>query len=282
MIENLFLSVGAMKAGTTWLYEQLKTHPRIYSTPEKEIHYFEQVSGRSNPISYSKRRDRMIQVLADKNQSFVSNNIQKIQWYIHFGQEEIINDVWYQRLFEEAAQRPDIYCADYSNLYSLLEHKGWERVRQNCKRLRVIYTLRDPLSRIWSHYKFHLQFTGLGDRIIESGTDHFKGMLDNDWFWNHACYDKCLERLNKFLSKEELKIFYFEDFRNKPQDSLNELCNFLEIEAFQLNPSSDKAINASPEISMPAEWEEIAREKLRPTLTNLYSRGINHESWNVE
>eukprot|EP00493_Phyllostaurus_siculus_P000433 UN00435 len=36
MIDNLFLSVGAMKAGTTWLYEQLKNHPEIHFTPEKE------------------------------------------------------------------------------------------------------------------------------------------------------------------------------------------------------------------------------------------------------
>jgi len=40
MINNLFLSVGAMKAGTTWLYKQLQYHPEIYFTPEKEIHYF--------------------------------------------------------------------------------------------------------------------------------------------------------------------------------------------------------------------------------------------------
>ena len=38
--ENLFLSAGAMKAGTTWLYRVLERHPELYFTPEKEIHYF--------------------------------------------------------------------------------------------------------------------------------------------------------------------------------------------------------------------------------------------------
>jgi hypothetical protein len=37
---NLFLSIGAMKAGTTWLYAVLERHPALHFTPEKELHYF--------------------------------------------------------------------------------------------------------------------------------------------------------------------------------------------------------------------------------------------------
>ena len=38
--ENLFLSIGAMKAGTTWLYAVLERHPELHFAMEKEIHYF--------------------------------------------------------------------------------------------------------------------------------------------------------------------------------------------------------------------------------------------------
>ena len=38
-MERLFLSIGAMKAGTTWLYSILERHPDIHFTPEKEIHF---------------------------------------------------------------------------------------------------------------------------------------------------------------------------------------------------------------------------------------------------
>ena len=37
---NLFLSIGAMKAGTTWLYAVLARHPALHFAMEKEIHYF--------------------------------------------------------------------------------------------------------------------------------------------------------------------------------------------------------------------------------------------------
>lgn len=36
-----FLGIGAQKAGTTWLYENLRRHPDIYLPTPKEIHFFD-------------------------------------------------------------------------------------------------------------------------------------------------------------------------------------------------------------------------------------------------
>lgn len=35
-----FIGIGAPKAGTTWLYYQLKDHPDLWLPPVKELHYF--------------------------------------------------------------------------------------------------------------------------------------------------------------------------------------------------------------------------------------------------
>ena len=35
-----FVGIGAQKAGTTWAYHQLKTHPEIFVTEIKELNYF--------------------------------------------------------------------------------------------------------------------------------------------------------------------------------------------------------------------------------------------------
>jgi len=34
-----FLCVGAHKAGSTWLYQQLDSHPDFWMPPVKELHY---------------------------------------------------------------------------------------------------------------------------------------------------------------------------------------------------------------------------------------------------
>jgi len=36
-----FLGIGAQKAGTSWLYENLKSHPDLFLPEEKELHYFD-------------------------------------------------------------------------------------------------------------------------------------------------------------------------------------------------------------------------------------------------
>jgi len=39
-----FLCIGAHKAGSTWLYQQLDSHPDFWMPPVKELHYFDQLS----------------------------------------------------------------------------------------------------------------------------------------------------------------------------------------------------------------------------------------------
>jgi hypothetical protein len=36
-----FLIIGAQKAGTTWLFQNLQSHPEIWLPAEKEIHFFD-------------------------------------------------------------------------------------------------------------------------------------------------------------------------------------------------------------------------------------------------
>lgn len=36
-----FLGIGAQKAGTTWLYENLRSHPDLFLPEDKELHYFD-------------------------------------------------------------------------------------------------------------------------------------------------------------------------------------------------------------------------------------------------
>ncbi|MBI3799922.1 MAG: sulfotransferase domain-containing protein [Deltaproteobacteria bacterium] len=35
-----FLGIGVMRAGTTWLYAQLRTHKQVYISPQKELNFF--------------------------------------------------------------------------------------------------------------------------------------------------------------------------------------------------------------------------------------------------
>lgn len=50
-----FLGIGAMKAGTTWLYENLRYHPEIYLPEKKETYFFSYQFNQRRLRDYSQR-----------------------------------------------------------------------------------------------------------------------------------------------------------------------------------------------------------------------------------
>jgi hypothetical protein len=49
-----FLGIGAQKAGTTWLWENLRRHPEVFVPDRKELHYFDNKFDR--PLRYYSER----------------------------------------------------------------------------------------------------------------------------------------------------------------------------------------------------------------------------------
>ncbi|WP_353497667.1 sulfotransferase domain-containing protein [Vibrio sp. CB1-14] len=280
MIDSLFLSVGAMKAGTTWLYEQLKDHPDIHFTPEKEIHYFANKVGIENQLNH---RDRILKLkailekTANGNAKFISQNLEDISWYSEYARESEIDNEWYENLFRFNANKK--FCADFSNLYCQMGRDGWDNVRKVAKNIKVIYTLRDPLERLWSHYKFHMKWVNREDDALEAGFEHFKELLDKHFFWVNAEYANNYKLLQQSLTDDELMILYFEDFRERPVDMLNKVQRFLGIEEIAPDESQlNKKVNKTKSFQMPEEWKEYALTKLSNSGA-LSNKKIFHSSW---
>lgn len=281
MMNNLFLSVGAMKAGTTWLYEQLKNHPDIHFTPEKEIHYFANKVGIENQLNHRNRIIKLKETMQDTangNPKYISENLEKICWYSEYARNNEIDNDWYLSLFRfNDCKR---YNADFSNLYCQMDSSGWDNVRKVSSNIKVIYTLRDPIERLWSHYKFHMKWVNREDEALDAGFEHFKHLLDQHFFWVNAEYAKNYELLKQSLTSEELMVLYFEDFREKPVEMLIEVQRFLGIQ--EIAPDSqnlNKKVNKTKSFSMPSEWREYAMERLSTPMQEMKNAGIFHRNW---
>lgn len=281
MIENLFLSVGAMKASTSWLYTQLKDHSDIYFPPQKEIHYFSHVRQHCDFESRDNRVRALASYLDQQNGypgDFVEDNVTEFKWFGRYAAQHEVDDRWYQSLYQDAGSAK--YCADFSNLNSCLDESGWQLVRANAKNIRAVYVLRDPLERVWSHYKFELAWNGLAHEISHEYFQRFQETLEQEWFWKHARYDEIIKNLRKFLADYELRIFYFEDFRKAPQETLASLCDFLEIEhQFPAIDNASDKVNSSPEVSIPDEFLVYLADRLQPVYDELDRLGIGHAGW---
>ena len=281
MIEHLFLSVGAMKAGTTWLYEQLKEHPNIYFTPQKEIHYFANKAGIEKQLNHRNRLLELKPILeksASANPEFISDNIDELYWYINYAKAKEISNDWYESLFSLNINKK--YCADFSNLYCQMDGNGWNNVFEVAKNVKVIYTLRDPLSRLWSHYKFHMKWINRENEALELCFEEFKELLNEHWFWVNAEYVRNYTLLKENLNKDELMLLYFEDFRENPIKILHNIQDFLGIE--KTTPTEEelvKKINITKNFELPDEWRSYMQKKLSHEVIQLKEFGVWHKKW---
>jgi hypothetical protein len=64
---------------------------------------------------------------------------------------EPVSDDWYGRIFAHA--RPDQLCGEVTPEYGLLPPEGIEHVKRLNPRMKIIFLMRDPVERCWSHLR---------------------------------------------------------------------------------------------------------------------------------
>jgi len=135
-----FLCVGAHKGGTTWLYQQLDSHPDFWMPPVKELHYFDQLS-RVHRTSRPRCRD-------DRDLGFLES-------LKSLSAKPYIDLEHYAQLFEPKAS---LLSGDISPNYSTLSNEVIRRVVGYFPNLKVIFLARDPVERVWSHLSMEVRY----------------------------------------------------------------------------------------------------------------------------
>src|SRR5689334_15761196 len=72
-----FLCVGAQKAGTGWLYEQLRSHPDFWMPPVKELHYFDR-AWRSPRVSPAEKQRNALRNARDVRDETFLREMEKL------------------------------------------------------------------------------------------------------------------------------------------------------------------------------------------------------------
>lgn len=252
VLGHLFLSVGAMKAGTTWLYTLLEKHPELNFTPEKELHYFYHKYVRHFHLSDQRRlalaKERYLEKFdpARANPDRVRVNLHWVANYL----SRPVDDLWYRNLFTRP--RGERYGCDFSNLHALLPAEAWPHIQSSCTELRVLYTMRDPVKRLWSHVKFHLQVTNQLGRLETWSPEECLAFMKQPFIWENAEYGEVLRRIGGNLSEDNFLPFFYEDMRQDPRGSLACIEDFLGISRFDYPEDAiGRSVNKSAVIKMP-------------------------------
>lgn len=221
-----FFLIGAGKSGTTSLAKYLSEHPEIYIPKEKELHFF---------------------LFAENPPFYYKNHI--------LGPVLITDFSKYLSFFNLDCEENDLKIGDCSVTY--MYSRAYRRVIKNIKKyypqekwknLKFIVILRDPVERAFSQYITRL-FDKENKPFLEACFEWQKREKEGwsiayDYLGFSFYYEPLKGYINAF-GKENVKIYLYEDLKERPVWLVKEIFSFLNVNIKFLPQSLGKAYNIS-------------------------------------
>ena len=227
-----FSCIGVHKGGTTWLYQQLDSHPDFWMPPLKELHYFDQLSRVQRSSSPRCRDERDVRFL---------ESINSLSARPHLDLEH------YAQLFEP---KGPLLSGDISPNYSTLSNDVIRRIVAYFPNLKVIFLARDPVERVWSHLSMEVRYHQIEPFDVTDIDEVNRNLLRRGMLLR-SYPSAVVARWKRYVHPDRFRIYFFDDLQKRPTELRRSILNFL-------GADPDK-----PAIRVPADHNSWARmEKL--------------------
>lgn len=274
-MKKLFLCVGAAKTGTTWLYSAIRRNPEIWFTPEKELHYHFSVHGRFDRLTQEIRDQKLARALewAEGPGREAQRRDARIAWYRRFAAGPVSDD-WYRGLFDGAPE--GAWAADFSPSSSLLPDAGWAALAGAAEEIRVVYILREPLARLWSHAKFHASFIGRFDEFKTMGRKDMRRFIDRYSLTEDGDYGSHLTRIYDHVPREKVLLIEYGRIAREPEAVLRQVEAHLGIGPTPLKQGKlGERVNVSESLKAPWGFGAAYRPQFAREMRTLVDLGVD-------
>lgn len=256
-----FLCIGATKAGTSWLNEQLECHPGVCMPVVKELHYFSAISDPTHrewaTKSVAKAFRRELRRARQQSGEPARAMVRHIRGLMALEQ---FSPAWYRACFD----RPDHaggVCGEITPAYAELSDAGIETLLALLPQVRIIHLLRHPVSRALSHLRMaaHRRETPATEQALLQLLD------DNPALLSRGEYQTQIPRWQRHIPAERLLIRPFGMVRDTPLQLLQEVERFIGVPAFDAYPVAEQ-VNSTRSIEIPAAVVAAVTERVQPTV----------------
>ena len=252
-----FLGIGAQRSGTSWLQANIGAHPQIWSTPVKELHYFD-----------------VFRPVAENRELFWTQYRRHLRTRLYRSAGELLRldyaprglawdaryflrrrtDAWYRSLFRPAKGR---VAGEFTPAYAVLPDGTVGEIARMFPRLKVIYIMRDPISRSWSNVAN--RFNRLRLTFDDTTPEELIGLMSGGGMLQRSDYPTTISNWERHFPREQIFYGFFDEIREQPKDLLLRLFEFLGVEgaAAHLPPGFERPRNSKPlsRVKMPREIE---------------------------
>ena len=210
-----FICVGAQKAGTGWLYEQLRDHPDFWMPPVKELHYFDRISGSGEDlpqrsVRYARKNEERIDIARlrardDRDRRFLDE-------FTLLWQRPAADLDEYARLFEPKGH---LISGDITPGYSILPENTIVKIASRFATTRVIFLARDPVERAWSQLSMYVR-RGLITRFDPNDLQQITQHLTRPEIVARSYPSETVRRWQDHVNADRFHVFFFDDLKRDP------------------------------------------------------------------
>lgn len=212
-----FIGIGAHKSGTSWLWQNIRTHPDVWTPKTKELHFFDR--------HFDDQRLPLLPQIVEA----------KIRYARFFLGGKVMGKT----------------TGEFTPAYAILPKNKIKIIHSWIPQARILFVMRDPVLRAWSHAK--KDFIRLSGKPLESASENdLIKFFKLPAVQNRSNYYFCLQNWTKFYTLNHFFICFTEDIGSKPISILRQVFEFL-----GLNPESDfnwngvdKPVHVGPKIPM--------------------------------
>ena len=292
---TVLLGLGATKAGTSWLYQRLAAHPETYFRTIKEHHYFNcaRMGAWDRQIANHRGQHKSMFERAARKLGFPAANMAPDA----FAQSDIMQRLsdrydWL-KILERKAYDPEAYMSyltakagdaklvgDITPAYALLDEEWLQKALSIAPDVRMIYSVRDPLERLWSHVRMMAERrdpkgVATPDRAHRILMQTIQGRETE--LVTRADYAGILPRLTSCIPNDRLLILTFDELVKG--DGFARVCDFLGLSAFEPDPDP---VFPAQKVELREDARALALEWLRPQ----YDAALAHfgalpDRWNT-
>ena len=220
-----FLICGAQKSGTSALNKYLAAHPGVCVADKKEVHYF------------------------DRDEFFVENKPDYEEYHSSF-----------------SGNTQNKRVGEATPIYMYWE-QATKRIWEYNPQIKLILMLRNPIDRAYSHWNMErykgkeslpfleaVEMESVRRQNVSPLQDRVYSYLDRGYYLNQ------LKRINRYFPANQVLVLKYDDYRDRPDNTLNKICDFLNIS--RLKNVKNEIVYARPYITNMTVEEREAMAKI--------------------
>jgi hypothetical protein len=255
-----FIGIGAQKAGTTWLFENLKRQ-KGFSMPEiKGFHYFDRCSRYPSPDTLKETWlwHRIKDPSYRRITAFRLNNALKngdpasFFWWANYHLRNY-NDNWYLSLFKHARG----ITGDITPSYAILEDHDVASLERLLPDIKILMMIRNPIDRAWSHYRFSQRKKPSRDFM---DMNHFRKFVRSPAQVLRSDYEKTIKKFAYHFPSNQILVCFYDAIIHDPEGLLIEILRFLGSEQPLVKSELLSVFNLTDTFQIPNTLFEILQE----------------------